>query len=316
MKAMTIEAFGDAADLKMIDLPTPTPHEHEVLIKVEYAAVNPVDWKICKGYLQSAFPHQFPLIPGWDASGTISAVGKNVRTFKVGDPVYAYCRKPVVHEGTYAEFVAFDAMHVAKKPSNISFGEAAAIPLAALTAWQALFDFAHLKKGQSILIHAGAGGVGSFAIEFAKHAGAEVFTTCSEKNNPYVKKLGADHVIDYNKENFVNALKKIKKEGVDIVFDTVGGSTLEQSYAAVKPGGTLVTIVQRLGPEAGEKLNIRTGFVFVRPDGIQLKEIAKLIEQGIVKIPEVKELTLKDAKQALKLSEAGHTRGKIVLKVT
>ena len=151
MKAMTIEAFGDAADLKMIDLPTPTPHEHEVLIKVEYAAVNPVDWKIGEGVLREKLPHEFPVILGWDAAGEIAEVGEGVKTFKAGDAVFAYCRKPVVSQGTFTEYIALDAKYVALKPQSINFAEAASIPLSALTAWQSLFDFAHLKEGQTIL---------------------------------------------------------------------------------------------------------------------------------------------------------------------
>lgn len=315
MKAVVIESFGGLDELKLHEMPMPKIHDHEVLIGVEYAAVNPVDWKIREGYLESAFPHQFPLIPGWDASGVIASVGKNVKGLKAGDLVYAYCRKPTVQEGTYAEYVAFDAVNVAKKPKNITFAEAAAVPLAALTAWQALFDFCHLKKGQTILIHAGAGGVGGFAIQFAKYAGATVITTCSRNNFDYVQKLGADHIIDYTKEDFRESVRKIAKDGVDIAFDTVGGDVLPKSLEIVKKDGALVTIVQHLGPEYGAKAHVRTGFVFVRPDGQELANIAKLIESGIVKAPEIHEMNLKDAAKAQEISKLGHTRGKIVLKI-
>lgn len=315
MHAVVIESFGGLEELKLKDMPMPQIQDHEVLIGVEYAAVNPVDWKIREGYLESAFPHQFPLIPGWDAAGVIVSLGKHVKGLKVGDLVYSYCRKPVVHDGTYAEYIAVDAANVAKKPKNITFAEAAAIPLAALTAWQALFDFSHLKKGQTVLIHAGAGGVGGFAIQFAKYAGANVITTCSKKNFDYVKKLGADHIIDYTQEDFREAVRKIAKDGVDIAFDTVGGDTLAKSLEIVKKKGTLVTIVQRLGPEYGAKANVHTGFVFVRPNGQELENIAKLIESKIVKAPEIQEMTLRDAAKAQEISKTGHTRGKIVLKI-
>jgi NADPH2:quinone reductase len=315
MKAVIIESFGGLDELKLHEMPTPKIQDHEVLIGVEYAAVNPVDWKIREGYLESALPHQFPIIPGWDAAGIITSVGKNVKGLKIGDPVYAYCRKPTVHEGTYAEYVTLDAANVAKKPKNISFAQAAAVPLAGLTAWQVLFDFCHLKKGQTILIHAGAGGVGGFAIQFAKYAGANVITTCSKNNFDYVKKLGADHIIDYKKEDFRESVRKIAKDGVDVAFDTVGGDTLAKSLEVVKKDGTLVTIVQHLGPEYGAKAHVRTGFVFVRPNGLELANIAKLIESGIVKAPEIQEMNLKDAAKAQEISKQGHTRGKIVLKI-
>lgn len=316
MKAVTIETFGGADILKLTEVPVPKPQEHEVLIQIAYAAVNPVDWKIREGMLKSRLPHKFPLIPGWDAAGTIAAVGDNVRHFKKGDPVYAYCRKPIVQYGTYAEYVTCDAAHVANKPQNISFAQAAAIPLAALTAWQALFDFAHLKAHQSILIHAGAGGVGSFAIQFSKFAKADVWTTCSKNNHDYVKKLGADHVIDYTKENFAQAIRKEKNDGLDIIFDTIGGKTLQESFLVVKKNGIIVSIVEVPSQELGEKYKIKTGFVFVRPDGSQLTEIGRLIEKGDVMPPAIQEMPLQDAAKAQEQNRQGHTQGKIVLKVS
>lgn len=315
MKAMVIESFGGVDELKLVDIPTPQPKDNEVLIQVEYAAVNPVDWKIREGLLKSRIPHEFPLIPGWDASGTIVSIGKNVRNFKVGDQVFAYCRKPIIKEGTYAEFICFDASQVSKKPSNISFAQAAAIPLAALTAWQALFDFAHLQKGQTILIHAGSGGVGSFAIQFAKTNGARVLTTCSQANHDYVKRLGADLCIDYHKDNFVDKVQQLAGGKIDVVLDTVGGKTLKDSIALVKPGGCLVSITEPLAPEVCEKNKIKAGFIFVRPDGQELNQISKLIEEGKVQVPEIQELNLKDAGKAQEMSRQGHTRGKIVLKI-
>lgn len=315
MKAVVIDHFGGTETLKFTDVPNPEPKEHEVLIRVEYAAVNPVDWKIREGVLKNRLPHEFPIIPGWDASGTIAGIGANVRNFKIGDPVFAYCRKPVIHEGTYAEFICFDSANVAIKPSNISFAEAAGIPLAALTAWQALFDFAKLKQDQSVLIHAGAGGVGSFAIQFAKMHGADVWTTCSENHNDYVKSLGASHCIDYNKENFVDIIKERFKDGIDLVFDSVGGETLRNSIPLVKKGGTLITITEIIAPEVGENHQIKAGFVFVRPNGVELTEIAHLIEEGKIKVPHTTEMTLEEASLAQDKSRAGHTQGKIVLKV-
>lgn len=214
MKAVIYEQFGGAEKLRMADLPIPKPAENEVQIKIHYTSVNPVDWKIREGFLSGRFPHQFPLTPGWDAAGTITSVGKGVKNFKVGDEVFAYCRKATFNEGTYAEYICFEAINVAKKPTNISFAEAAGIPLAGLTSWQALFDVGQLTKGQTVLIHAGAGGVGSLAIQLAKWCGANVITTVSQKNVDYVKALGADLIIDYQKDDYSTVCRKNFPKGL------------------------------------------------------------------------------------------------------
>jgi NADPH:quinone reductase-like Zn-dependent oxidoreductase len=315
MKAMVIEKFGHAEQLHLGDIPTPQPAENEVQIQILYTAVNPVDWKIREGLMKNFLPHEFPLILGWDAAGTVKSVGKNVKKFKAGDEVYAYCRKPIVQWGTYAEYVCFDADNIALKPKNINFSQAAAIPLAGLTAWQALFDFAKLKKGETILIHAGAGGVGSLAIQFAKYAGAKVITTASRQNHDYVKKLGADYAIDYQSSNFVDEVKKLLPDGLDVVFDTIGGETLNQSLEILKPKGRLISIVDQLDQQLARGKNVQFSFVYVSPNGGQLKQIASLIEQGKVSPPYIEEMPLADASKAHKKSQEGHIRGKIVLKI-
>lgn len=315
MKAVTIDDFCDVEGMHFTDLPTPQPAANEVQIQIAYTAVNPVDWKIREGWLKKMMPHEFPLIPGWDAAGTITAVGKEVRSFTVGDEVYAYCRKPTVQWGTYAEYVCFDAEHVALKPKKFNFAQAAAIPLVGLTAWQSLFDAAKLQKGETVLIHAGAGGVGSLAIEFAKYAEATVFTTASKKNHDYVKKLGADFAIDYHAEDFVEALKAQEPNGVDVVFDCAGYETLDHSFDVVKTGGRLISIVNFIDQEKCEKYGIHGEFVLVRPDGEQLKKIAELIDQGIVTAPHIEEMPLTDFAKALEKNREGHTKGKIVLRV-
>lgn len=312
MKALVMETFGGTEVLKFADVPTPKPQNNEVLIKIHYAGVNPVDWKIREGHLKDRLPHQFPLIPGWDAAGVIAEVGGNVHDFKVGDAVYAYCRKPIVQEGTYAEYIGLDASQVAPLPKNINFAQGATVPLAALTAWQALFDLCHLEENQSVLVHAGAGGVGSFAIQFAKLKNATVYTTCSSVNFDYVKSLGADYVIDYTKENYFDVIK----EKLDIVLDFIGGKAVEKSAPLLKPKGHLVSIVQAVDPEISRKYAIDGRYLFVRPNGTQLKEIGELIEKGKVKIPTITELPFKEAIKAQELSKTGHTQGKIVLKIT
>lgn len=316
MKAVIIEQFGGAEKLRMADLPVPAPAPNEVQIKIRYTSVNPVDWKIREGLLSGRLPHQFPLIPGWDASGVISAVGKESKHFHIGDEVYAYCRKETVKEGTYAEYIAVDAASVAKKPKNISFAEAASIPLVCLTAWQALFNVGHLKKGQTVLIDAGAGGVGSFAIQLAKWAGAKVITTVSEKNVDYVKSLGADVIIDYRKENVFERCKKEFPKGLDLVFDMLGGDALINSVKLLKKGGMVVGIVEKLEDDEAAKLGIKSEYVFVRPNGKELGEISTLIEQGTLKVPFIEEMRLQDAASAQEKSRQGHTKGKIVLKVS
>lgn len=315
MKAIVIEKFGNEELLHFDDVPTPNPADNEVQIQVLYTAVNPVDWKIREGYLKNFLPHEFPLIPGWDAAGLIKSVGKNVKKFKAGDEVYAYCRKPVVKWGTYAEYVCFDSDNVALKPKNINFAQAAAIPLAGLTAWQALFDFGKIKKGETILIHAGAGGVGSFAIQFAKYAGVKIITTASRQNHDYVKKLGADYAIDYHQENVFDEILKLVPDGIDLVFDTMGGKTLMDSISVLKPKGRLISIVDQLDQKIAREKNIQFSYVFVSPNGGQLKQIAALIEQGKVSPPFIEELSLSEASKAQKKSKEGHTKGKIVLKI-
>lgn len=315
MKAVTINKFGGIEETSKENLPIPQPQAKEVQIKISHAAVNPVDWKICEGYLNKLLPHAFPLIPGWDASGTVSAIGDGVGAFKVGDKVFAYCRKPTVQWGTYAEYVCFDAEHVAPMPKTLNSAQAASIPLVALTAWQALFDDARLQKGQTVLIHAGAGGVGSMGLQFAKHAGAKVYTTASANHHDYVKQLGADVAIDYKNQPFAEAVRSLEPEGIDVVFDCAGYDTLEQSYAIVKKGGCLVSIVNRPDPEECSGHEIRGVFTFVRPDGSQLREIGHLIDEGKVAPPSIKELPLDEYAKAWEQIKTQHTQGKIVLKI-
>lgn len=315
MKALTIDKFGGIEEMKWSDLPIPSPKSNEVQIKITHAAVNPVDWKICEGFLQKLIPHAFPLITGWDASGTISSIGVNVTSFSIGDEVHAYCRKPTIQWGTYADYICFDAVHVAPKPKLLTLAEAAAIPLAALTAWQSLFDIAHLKKGQTILVHAGAGGVGSFAIQFSKHIGAKVYTTASESNHEYVKILGADVAIDYRNNDFTSVIKELEPNGVDIVYDCVGYDTLESSYSVVKKGGCLVSIVNKPNSEKCIEHEVKGEFAFVTPNGTQLELIGELIDKEKVLVPTITEMPIKDYAKAWKQIKTHHTQGKIVLKI-
>jgi NADPH:quinone reductase len=315
MRAIAIEAFGGSETLKPMDLPKPVPHAGEVLIAVHCASVNPVDWKVREGFLKKRLPHVFPLIPGWDAAGVVSAVGKGVKEFKVGDRVYAYCRKSTVQWGTYAEFVTMAADAVAPMPANLTFAQAATIPLAGLTAWQSVIGTAQLVRGKTILVHAGAGGVGGMAVQFARHVGATVYTTATRRNHGYVTGLGAHHAIDYASEDFAAAVKRFCPSGVDVVFDTVGGDVQTRSYNVLKPGGMLVSIVDPPDETLAATHNVRANYVFVSPNGQQLREIARLIDRAAVKAPQIEELPLEQAAAAQDRSRAGHVAGKIVLRI-
>jgi len=315
MKAVYIEKFGGLDALKMGELPKPIPQDDEILIEVAYASVNPVDWKIREGYLQCILPHEFPLILGWDVAGKVIALGKNTVGLHIGENVYAYCRKPVVKWGCYAEYVAAIADAVAPMPKNLTFAQASAIPLTGLTAWQALFGFAAIKRDQTILIHAGAGGVGGLAVQFAKSIGAKVLTTAGRENHGYVKELGADVAIDYKNEPFDVAVRKLYPQGVDVIFDCVGGEVLDKSFSIVKKGGVLVSIVSTPDEAKAYALGIRSGYVFVAPNGRELREISALIEAGSVRAPAIHEMPLLEAAEAHRQNEDRHTRGKIVLKI-
>ena len=315
MRAMVIDGFGGADRLHPAEMPAPAAAAGEVLIRVAAAGVNPVDWKIREGSLEALFPHRFPLILGWDAAGTIAALGDGVEGFAVGDRVWAYCRKPKVQGGTYAEFVVMTADAVAPMPVRLDFEQAASMPLVGLTSWQVLFDTAALTSGQSVLIHAGAGGIGSMAVQLAKTAGANVVATASAANRVYVGERGADHVIDYTAGDFVSATRALFPDGVDVVFDTIGGETLTRSYRVLRRGGFLVSIVAEPSEEEAARAGVRQAFVFVSPSGTQLRRIAALVDEGKIRPPAITAMPLAQATEAQRLSQQGHVRGKIVLQV-
>jgi len=313
MKAIAINEFGGPDKLQLIDLPVPEVKEGEILVQVKAAGVNPVDWKIRQGYLKDLFTHQFPVILGWDAAGVVKEVGNGVTRFKQGDEIFAYCRKPIVHGGAYAEYILLEEEHAAIKPKNISFDEAASIPLAALTAYQSLFDAAKLQPGETILIHAAAGGVGGFGVQLAKDHGAVVWATASGGNKKYVQDLGASEVVDYTQVNFGEEVFSKHPGGVDVVFDCLGGEVLQKSAAVVKKSGRLITIVD--DPTGLARSDIHKEFVFVAPNSAQLTELARMVEQGRLKtsLSQVFPFGLEEARKAHELSESGHTRGKMVL---
>ena len=315
MKAMIIEEYGGPQNLKLDEVPRPVPGDDQVLIEIVCAGVNPVDWKFREGLLAEFYPFEFPIILGSDAAGTISALGRNVTGFAVGEKVFVASWKEEDSFGSYAESIAADAVSVAPMPENLTFAEAAGVPLAALTAWQALFDFAGLTAGDVVLVHAAAGGVGSFAVQFAKHAGATVLGTASRANHGYVTGLGADAVIDYRSDDVVAAIMAAHPDGIDVVLDAVGGAAQSEAFEVLKPGGVLVSVVGPPDPALAEEHKVRADDIMFSADGRQLREIAALIEAGAVKPTAVKEIPFEEAARAQVESRAGHVRGKLVLRV-
>ena len=308
MKAIQIHEFGGPEVLKYEEVTVPSPAADEVLIKVYASGVNPIDWKIRAGLARKKFPVHLPLIPGWDVSGEIEEVGSNILNFKKGEEVYS--RPDPTRNGTYAEYVVVKADEVNSKPKSINHEKAAAVPLAGLTAWQGLFDFGKLEAGQIVLIHAASGGVGTFAMQFAKWKGAYIIGTSSEENIDFLFELGADEVIDYNTEKFEDKVKD-----VDLVFDLVGGETQKRSLQVIRKGGRLITVAQPQNIDEAKLKGIHLEGFMAQSLPEELQHIADLIDSGKMK-PVISQIfSLKDAAKAHKEIEKGHTRGKIVLKV-
>ncbi len=307
MKAIRFHAYGDPGVLVYEDAPVPRPGAGEMLVRVRAAGVNPVDWKIRRGGARS-LASALPMIPGYDVSGTVESVGAGVTRFKRDDAVFAYMS--LRRGGAYAEYAIVREDEAAAKPAKVDDVGAAAIPLAALTAWQALVDTARLGSGQTVLIHAAAGGVGTFAVQIAKARGAKVIGTASASNGEFLKDLGVDRFVDYRSERFEEVVKD-----VDVVLDSIGGDTLERSFKVVKPGGIIVSIVDDPSRFASGHPNVRGAGLLVKPDAGELAQIGALVDEGKIKPVVSTTLRLAEARRAQELSETGHTRGKIVLRV-
>ena len=330
MKAYTIKKYDKKGIIEPANVPIPTLNENEVLVQIHSSGLNLLDSKIKSGEFKLILPYKLPLILGHDAAGVITQIGKNVKQFKVGDEVYS--RPSDFSIGTFAEFIAINERDVALKPKNLSMEEAASIPLVALTAWQALVEKANLKKGQKVFIQAGSGGVGTMAIQLAKHLGATVATTASEKSFAMLKELGADVLIDYKKEDFETILKDY-----DVVLNSQDTKTLEKSLRILKPGGKAISISGPPTPDfakaigapwlvkiilslislgirrKAKKLGVDYSFLFMRADGKQLQEISKLIEQEAIKPVVDKVFTFEQTNQALEYVESGRAKGKVVV---
>lgn len=332
MKAFLLNRYGKTGTTRIGEAPLPAMGDDDVLVQIHAASINPLDFKIRDGDFKLILPYRLPLVMGNDLAGVVIRVGANVTGFRVGDAVYA--RPDKARIGTFAEAIALRESDVAYAPSNLSLEEAASLPLVGLTAWQALIEHGKLQAGQTVLIHAGSGGVGVFAIQLAKHLGATVATTTSTANVELVKRLGADIVIDYKQQDFATELRD-----VDVVLNTLGPDTLVKSLRVMKPGGRLVSIsgppdpafargfglswplvqVMRLLSHRIRKQARRRGvdysFLFMRPDGAQLKEIAALVEAGTIKPVVDKVYPFEATQEALAYVATGRAKGKVVVKL-
>ena len=306
MKAVVAHEYGGSDKLKIEDVPVPEPKENEVLVHVIASGVNPADPLILGGKFAKEFGTHLPLVLGYDMAGVVVKTGAKVTKLKVGDPVYAY----LLWGGGWAEYCISNEGESAIKPKSLTFAEASAVPLAALTAWQALVDVGKIQSGQTVLIHGGSGGVGSFAIQIAKARGARVIATASTANQDVLKQLGADLAIDYTKQKFEDQV-----HDVDFALMPVGGETMARTYGVIKKGGTMATLISRADPAELEKHGIHGAPIFSHPDSAELAEITKLIEAGKIKPVVSQVLPLTDAAKANEQAETHHTRGKIVLRI-
>ncbi|PYK69178.1 MAG: NADPH:quinone reductase [Verrucomicrobia bacterium] len=306
MKAVVAHEYGAPEVLKFEEVPPPKPQDDEALVRVIASGVNPADPLTLSGKYAREWGTNLPLIPGYEIAGIIEKTGVKFTSLKPGDAVYGY----PTFGGGWAEYVVVKEREVAPKPKSLSFAEAAAVPMGALTAWQALVDVAQLHAGQTILIHGGSGGVGSFAIQIAKVRGARVIATASTANQDLLRQLGADVAIDYTKQKF----EEIAKD-VDCVLDPVGKDTLARSYAVLKKGGIILALVGQPDPEELKKHEIRAAGIWVKPNPKDLSEIAQLIDAGKIKPTVTQIRPLSEAIAAEQQAETHHTRGKVVLRI-
>jgi NADPH:quinone reductase-like Zn-dependent oxidoreductase len=332
VKAFVVEQYGKSKPLRAADLPKPEIEADEVLVRVCAASVNVLDAKIRAGEFKLLLPYKTPFVLGHDVAGVVERVGTDVRHFKQGDEVYA--RADDLRIGTFAEFIAIKESSLAFKPANLTMEEAASLPLVALTAWQALVEMGKVKQGQKVFIQAGSGGVGTVAIQLAKHLGATVATTTGTNNVAWVKELGADYVIDYRQEDFERAL-----QNYDVVLNSQDEETLQKSLRVLKPGGKLISISGPPDPEFAQdikapwlvkqvvralswgirrnakKRRIAYSFLFMKPNGHQLIEIARLVESGALRPVVDKIFPFSATNEAVSYVEHGRAKGKVVIKI-
>jgi NADPH2:quinone reductase len=307
MRAITYSKFGGADVLELTDQPDPHIGPDTLLVRVKAASVNPVDWKIRQGYLEGLLDTVFPAVPGWDVAGVVEQVGLDTPEFQVGDEVYGYVRKDTVQGGTFAELVAAPVRTLARKPASLSFEEAAAVPLAGLTAYQAI-QRAGVAEGQTVLVHAAAGGVGAFAVQIAKALGARVIGTASESNHEFLRTLGAEPVT-YG-DGLVGRVRAVAPDGVDVALDFVGGEAVAASAELLADGGTIASIT-----DAAARTEHGGHYVWVRPSAADLDALTALFDAGKLTVEIAQVFDLADAADAHRASETGHTRGKVVVRV-
>ena len=311
MKAAQINEYGGKDVVKTVnDTPKPQVEAGEVLVNVRTAGVNPFDWKVREGYLKDSAPIKLPATLGGDFAGTVAEIGEDVRGFAVGDEVFGQANA-LSGQGSYAEFTPVKSTALAIKPSGLDFETAAALPLAGVSAYQALVEHAELKSGQKALIHGGAGGIGSFAIQLAKHLGAYVAATAAAEDLEFVKELGADEVIDYKSQDFAQLLRDY-----DVVYDTVGGETFEKSHQVLKSGGVIVSMVAQPDDELMKKYKVHEISQLTRVTTEKLQKLAELVSSGAIKVQIGKVFPLDEAAEALDYIRTGKHRGKVVLKIT
>jgi NADPH:quinone reductase-like Zn-dependent oxidoreductase len=332
MKAFVLSRYGKTEPVHAVEVPEPEMRSDDVLVEIHAASVNPVDFKIRNGEAKPLLPYKMPLVMGSDLAGVVVSCGPNVAGFKPGDEVYARADKDRI--GTFAEMIAVNEKAVAKKPRTLDMVQAAAVPLVGLTAWQALVEMAQVQPGQRVLIHAGSGGVGTIAIQVAKHLGAIVTTTTSTANVEWVKNLGADVVIDYKKDDFETIV-----HDYDVAFDTLGGETLKKSLPVIKPGGKVISVAGPPEPEfareyglnwvvtqairvlsfqirrKAKRRQVTYSFLFMKPSGSQLSELGSLIDSGAIRPVVDRVFPFQSTQEALAYVEEGHAKGKVVVQI-
>jgi NADPH:quinone reductase-like Zn-dependent oxidoreductase len=306
MKAVRVHAYGGPEQLRLEEVPQPKAESGKVVVRISASSVNPIDYKLASGVMRQIMPINFPWIPGGDFSGFVEEVGSGVTGLKKGDAVYG----DASGGGAYAEFYAGPVTMIARKPQKLGHVEAASVPLAGQTAWQGLFDHGHLARGETVLIHAAAGGVGSFAVQLAHWKGAKVLATASAANADYVRSLGADSVIDYKATPFESVAKN-----VDLVFDLLGGDTQRRSYGVLKPGGRLVATSQPPSEEEAAKHKVQATMMQMKAAATNLTQLTELLDAGKIKTLVSKTYPLAKAHDAWTEMISGHTRGKTVLEV-
>jgi len=309
MRAIQIQQYGGTETLQLVNIDTPKINADDILVQIKATSINPVDWKIREGYLQEFIPYALPVTLGWDVAGVVTQVGESVSDFKVGDEVFS--RPDISRNGSYAEFIAVKADEAVLKSSKLDFAQAAALPLAGITAWQCLVDVGQLQAGQRVLIHAGAGGVGHLAIQIAKAKGATVIATASTANQALLTELGADQAVDYTKGPLGEQI-----EAVDLVIDTVGGAVQADSWALLKKGGLLVSVTDVPSEEVAKQHGVRSAFVFIEPSSRILGELNALVEADKLRPLIEHRFSLEQIVDAHKQSQSGRTRGKIVIEVS